>query len=122
MRALRSTMLAGVLAVLLAGCATVTEAGYYWGDYSTSLYRLTKDPSKDTLAAHVTTLEKMIEEADRRGLRVPPGIHAELGYLKGKQGDQAARDRHFVLEIRLYPEARVFAEKLIATPPKKVEK
>jgi hypothetical protein len=53
---------------------------------------------------------------------VPPGIHAELGYLKGKQGDQAARDRHFVLEIRLYPEARVFAEKLIATPPKKVEK
>jgi hypothetical protein len=64
----------------------------------------------------------MIEEADRRGLRVPPGIHAELGYLKGKQGDQAARDRHFVLEIRLYPEARVFAEKLIATPPKKVEK
>lgn len=105
---------------VLTGCATVTEAGYFWGDYSASLYRLTKAPSKETEAAHVATLEKMIEEADRRTLRVPPGIHAELGHLKGRQGDQSARDLHFVAEIGLYPESRVFIEKLIATPAKKV--
>ncbi|WP_396160135.1 hypothetical protein, partial [Flavobacterium sp.] len=61
MRTLRSGFLAGLLLVLLTGCATVTEAGYFWGDYSSSLYRYTKDPSKETLTAHIATLEKMIE-------------------------------------------------------------
>lgn len=119
MRALRNAVMAASLSALLVGCATVTEAGYFWGDYSSSLYRYTKDPSKETLMAHIATLEKMIVEAERRDLRVPPGIHAELGHLKGKQGDAVARDQHFVAEIGLYPESRVFVEKLIATPPQK---
>lgn len=121
MRALRNAVIAASLSALLVGCATVTEAGYFWGDYSSSLYRYTKDPSKETLTAHIDTLEKMIVEAERRDLRVPPGIHAELGYLKGKQGDPVARDQHFVAEIGLYPESRVFVEKLIATPPQKAD-
>jgi hypothetical protein len=121
MRTLPSGLLAGLLLVLLTGCATVTEAGYFWGDYSSSLYRYTKDPSKETLTAHIATLEKMIEEADKRDLRVPPGIHAELGHLKGKQGDSVARDQHFVAELGLYPESRVFVERLIATPPQKAD-
>ena len=119
MRTLRNAVMVASLCAFLVGCATVTEAGYFWGDYSNSLYRYTKDPSKETLTAHIATVEKMIVEAERRDLRVPPGIHAELGHLKGKQGDAVARDQHFVAEIGLYPESRVFVEKLIATPPQK---
>lgn len=119
MRTLRNALMAVSLAVLLVGCTTVTEAGYFWGDYSKSLYRYTKDPSKETLTAHIATLETMIVEAEKRDLRVPPGIHAELGHLKDKQGDPVARDQHYVAEIGLYPESRVFVERLIATPPQK---
>lgn len=121
MKTLLKGLSAGLLMAVLTGCATVTEAGYFWGDYSSSLYRYTKSPSDETLTAHVATLEKMIEEAERRGLRVPPGIHAELGHLKGKQGDAVARDQHFVAEIGLYPESRAFVERLIAAQPKKVD-
>lgn len=121
MRALRNAVMAISLSAVLVGCATVTEAGYFWGDYSNSLYRYTKEPSKETLTAHIATLEKMIVEAEKRDLKVPPGIHAELGHLKGKQGDPVSRDQHFVAEIGLYPESRVFVERLIATPPQKAD-
>ena len=72
----------------LGGCAaTVTEAGYYWGDYSQTLYKYTKDPNETTLAAHVEELEDIISTSDEKGLKVPPGIHAELGYIKARQGN-----------------------------------
>lgn len=120
MKTLFKGLSAALLMAVLSGCATVTEAGYFWGDYSSSLYRYTKSPSDETLTAHVATLEKMVEEAEKRDLRVPPGIHAELGHLKGKQGDAVARDQHFVAEVGLYPESRAFVERLIAAQPKKV--
>ena len=105
-----------VVAVLsLSGCATVTEAGYYWGDYSSTLYKYTKNPSDETLAAHVEELEEIINESSERDLRVPPGVHAELGYIKAKQGDDAISIAHYQSEMTLYPESRLFLERIIAT-------
>ena len=109
----------GVLAITavlaLSGCATVTEAGYYWGKYSTTLYEYTKNPSDETVAAHVEELENIIAESAERDLRVPPGVHAELGYIKAKQGDGATATAHYESEIALYPESRVFLERVVAS-------
>jgi len=109
----------GVLAITavlaLSGCATVTEAGYYWGKYSTTLYEYTKNPSDETVAAHVEELENIIAESRERDLRVPPGVHAELGYIKAKQGDGATAMAHYESEIALYPESRVFLERVVAS-------
>ncbi len=109
--------IAAVLA--LSGCATatVTEAGYYWGEYSSTLYDYTKNPSDVTLAAHVEELEKIITESAERELRVPPGVHAELGYIRAKQGDGATAMAHYESEMALYPESRLFLERLIASSP-----
>lgn len=98
---------------LLGGCAaTVTEAGYYWGDYSQTLYKYTKDPNEATLAAHVEELEDIIAKSQEEGLKVPPGIHAELGYIKARQGNDALAMGHYEKEMSLYPESRLFLERL----------
>ena len=112
-------MIIGVLAIAavlaLSGCATVTEAGYYWGKYSSTLYDYTKNPSDETMAAHVEELEKIITESAERELRVPPGVHAELGYIRAKQGDGATAMAHYESEMALYPESRLFLERVVAS-------
>lgn len=100
------------LSLAFAGCATVTEAGYFWGNYSQTLYKYTKAPSDETLAEHVTELERIIEESNQRNLRVPPGIHAELGYIKSRQGADTVALAHYESEMKLYPESRLFLERL----------
>lgn len=105
-----------ITAVLaLSGCATVTEAGYYWGNYSSTLYNYVKNPSDETVAAHVEELEEIINESAARDLRVPPGVHAELGYIRAKQGDEATSLAHYESEMTLYPESRLFLERVVAS-------
>lgn len=101
--------------VVLSGCASqVTEAGYYWGNYANTLYVYAKEPSDETLAKHVEELNKIVAESKDRELKVPPGIYAELGYIQAKAGDDAAALAHYEAEMSLYPESRVFLERLTA--------
>ena len=110
-----TAVLAVALVVALSGCATVTEAGYYWGKYSSTLYDYTKNPSDETMAAHVEELEEIITESAERELRVPPGVHAELGYIRAKQGDDATAMAHYESEMALYPESRLFLDRVVAS-------
>jgi hypothetical protein len=111
----RVVMLVATSLIALGGCATVTEAGYYWGNYSKTLYSYTKAPSDQTLAAHAVELERIITESDKRGLHVPPGIHAELGYIKARHGEDALAMAHYESEMQLYPESRQFLERLASS-------
>lgn len=112
-KATLSILIAGVF--FLGGCAaTVTEAGYYWGDYSTTLYKYTKEPGEETLNGHIAELEKIIQESKDRELKVPPGIYAELGYIKDQQGESGIALGHYANEMSLYPESKVFLERLTA--------
>lgn len=101
----------------MTGCATVTEAGYYWGNYSKTLYAYNKAPSDETLMAHKVELERIIEESKERKLKVPPGIHAELGYYEAGRGEDALAKAHYENEMQLYPESRVFLERLMSATP-----
>ena len=101
--------------VLLAtGCTTVTEAGYYWGDYSSTLYKYTDQPSEETLAAHVEALNDIVEVSSEKGLRVPPGIYAELGYISAKKGEDTTSKAYYEAEVENYPESQPFLERLIS--------
>lgn len=111
------TRIVGVAVILmvLSGCAAqVTEAGYYWGNYANTLYVATKEPSEETLAKHVEELNNIVAESQERELKVPPGIYAELGHIESKAGNDAAALAHYQAEMTLYPESRVFLERLTA--------
>lgn len=113
---MKTTIIAVMSAlVLLSGCAAqVTEAGYYWGNYANTLYEYTKSPSEEALAQHVQELQSIIAESKERELKVPPGILAELGYIEASKGNNEAAMAHYEAEMQLYPESRIFLERLTA--------
>lgn len=99
--------------LIVAGCSNISSGGYYWGDYSSSYYDLLKDPSEEQLAKRVESLQGIIAKSDELGLRVAPGIHAELAQALMKQGLESQAMDHFRIEIELYPESEAFIRRLV---------
>ncbi len=97
--------------LFIGGCAT-PNTGYYWENYSGTLYDYKKNPSEKTLTKHIDMLEKIIQKNEKNGARVPPGIHAELGYLLAKKGEKSLAANHFEKEINIYPESKNFIERI----------
>lgn len=104
----RALALAVALA-LVAGCAPARM--YHWSSYDQSLYRHYKNPADRE--AWVEALRTTILEAEQRGLRVPPGVHAEYGYALYEEGRMDEAITYFKLERDQWPESRVFMEKMI---------
>ncbi|WP_462327070.1 DUF4810 domain-containing protein [Desulfobaculum sp.] len=113
MKATTIAVFAAVLSILmLAGCQKTGI--YYWGDYSETYYQYMQSPTEETLATHVQSIESVIEQSKRLNKAVPPGIYAEYGYYKLKAGQTDEAVKYFTLEKELYPESRIFMERLIA--------
>lgn len=112
-----------ILLALLAcsGCANPNRH-YYMGDYSSTLYAYRKNPTPEEQAKHAKALEEIIAESEKRNLRVPPGIFAELGYIHLKAGEMAEARKNFEAENRLYPESKVFTANLLAWAEKTLGK
>lgn len=105
--------------MLMTGCASVTESGYYWGGYSETYYDYIKTPSTETLTRHIEELYKIVDVSKEKSLKVPPGIYAEIGYIKEKLGKSDESAAYYLLESELYPESKPFIERLIADNNKK---
>ncbi len=95
---------------VLTGCAAPTM--YYWGDYSKSLYSYRKNATEANLLKHKQILENIVEESNNRNLRVPPGVYAELGYIYFRQNKNEEAIKYYELEERIYPESKVFMQRL----------
>jgi hypothetical protein len=98
--------------IFLVGCATQSQR-YYFGDYSQTLYKEAKNQNDDSLLKHKQELEKIITESEKRKLPVPPGIYAELGYLELKANNQSEAIKLFQKESEIYPESKLFMDRLI---------
>lgn len=96
----------------LAGCSNISDAGYYWGNYATTLYAYQKSPSPETLAQHEKELRDIIEYSNDNQLKVPPGIYAELGYIDQGRGESDTALSFYQQEIATYPESQAFLERL----------
>ena len=97
-------------ALIMAGCVQTTK--YNWGGYSQTLYDYHRDAT--TQADYQDALEKVIasEGPDRK---VPPGIFAELGYLKLASGDADGAVALFEREKAAWPESTFMMDKAIAS-------
>jgi len=98
-------------AIFFAGCATQKQM-YSWGDYSSSLYKLKKDPCEENLMKHKQVLLKIIEDSKENSLRVPPGVYCEYGYILMKEGKSDEALSYLDLEEKTYPESAVFIKRL----------
>ena len=100
------------------GCATQQQM-YYWGDYSDTLYDVKKDPGVESLAKHKEMLENIVEESEKRNLRIPPGVCAELGYIYALQNNTKTAISLFEREKQIYPESTIFMDRLIQQSEKR---
>jgi|TARA_B110000908_G_C10116555_1_gene385573 hypothetical protein len=110
----KKTIVILFLSVLITACSSVSPGGYYWGKYSYTYHALIKEPSTESRANHQETLLNIIAESQEQNLRVPPGIHAELGNLLALNNQTDAAVAEFETEVKLYPESKVFLERLLS--------
>lgn len=89
------------------------NTGYYWENYAGTLYNFKQNPNEKSRQKHQNELNSIISTAATKGSRVPPGIHAELGYMLAKSGNKAKAIQHFETEIAIYPESKTFIERIL---------
>lgn len=107
----KKSALIAMLVIFIAGCAT-PNTGYYWENYSGTLYNYKKNPDDKTMDKHMVMLQNIINKNESKGARVPPGIHAELGYMFAKKGENALAAEQFQKEMKVYPESKNFIERI----------
>jgi hypothetical protein len=98
-----------IVLVLVAGCAA--QPKYNWGRYDPALYSYYKNPTK--VADLAAALQAIINAADSKHAKVPPGIYAEYGYLQLEQGQDQAAVGLFKQEETQWPESKVFMDHMI---------
>lgn len=103
-----------IFVLLIGGCSTVSDAGYYWGKYSYTYLETIRSPSKESSSKHIAELRKIIDYSIERDLKPAPGIYAELAFWlsKPEDSDSNAVNSFFAKEMQLYPESRPFIERL----------
>lgn len=107
---------------LFAGCATANKPMYSWGDYSSSLYSVKKDASDDNVTKHKQVLLRIMDDSKEKGLRVPPGVYCEYGYILIKEGKADDALSYLDLEEQTYPESKVFIQRLKSQVAQKKER
>ena len=110
---LRPALLA-LLAALTAGCLGPPPL-YDWGIYEEVLWEGYRPESGGgDPASQLARLEEDVERIVASGKRVPPGVHAHIGFLRFATGDPAAAREHFLKERELFPESAVFMDGVLA--------
>lgn len=103
-----------VLVILLfPGCATKPKPLYYWGEYEDLVYAMYVAPGEADTLTQVAKITEDIQKTHDNGQRVPPGIHAHLGYLYFLLGNTGASLAELETEKQLYPESTVFVNRVI---------
>lgn len=101
-------------AFTLSLSACVTQKGLYsWPDYEDSVHAVCTDFQDSDLPIHLEKFAKQVHALEQDGKRVPPGVHAHLGYLYSMAGDMASARRELEEERRLFPESAVFITRLL---------
>lgn len=120
MKNLNLKMLAAALplaALVLAGCGPQTR--YYWGNYEELVYTNYSSPGSVPLGKQIQILQGDAQKAQKAGKPLPPGFHAQLGYLFAQQGNADLAKEQFETEKQLFPESTVMMDRLIANMARK---
>lgn len=100
------------LALSLGACASPRPPLYQWGGYPGAVYAYLKG-SNPELGSQILQLEALVQKNAASGSASPPGLHAHLGLLYAKAGDDANAARHLQAEKRLFPESTTYMDYLL---------
>lgn len=98
------------LAAGLSGCAEPPPQIYRWGIYEELIYDMYAKPGTADPDTQVVRLAEDISRTESEGKRVPPGVHAHLGYMYYLSGNAEAALDEFATERALFPESTIFVD------------
>ena len=107
----RRYMLAAAL-MLFAGCATRPTL-YSWGNYEDVIYASYLSKSDFPAEKQIAILEQDYQVARSQNKRMPPGWHAQLGYLYYEIGKTDQAEKELMTEKTEFPEATAFVDRLL---------
>ncbi len=81
--------------------------------YDETLYDYMKYATPESLEAHLDTLEGIVDRAEERDERPPPGLCAEYGYYVTLAGEPERGMALLLREKDVYPESGPFVDVLI---------
>lgn len=93
---------------------SVSQAGYYWGNYSYTYLEAVRKPSAEATQKHIKELREILDKSEKEGLKPPPGLNAELAYwlMKSEEGNTEEAAIFFSREVDAYPESKIFVDRL----------
>jgi hypothetical protein len=110
-----------ILALLpLTAVACATPSLYEWGDYEADMYKAYKSP--DDEVEFEETLVVIMNRAQKKGTRVPPGIYAEYAYQLFEENKLGEAIVYLQKESEAWPESTALMVRLIAAVEREEER
>ncbi len=101
------------LVVLFFSSCVSTQTLYSWENYEKASYKYLKNSDEKSTQELIANYEKIIKkQTGTRGV-VPPGVYADYGFilLQANKTDQGKA--MLAKEMELYPESKVFIERIL---------
>ena len=98
--------------VLLASC-TSTKPLYSWSKYDISSYNYLKNNDEKSTQELIKNYEAIIAKQTGSRQVVPPGIYADYGFILLQAGKTEQGNAMLEKEIALYPESKIFIDRII---------
>lgn len=105
--------ISSLVLLLTTSCSVKQPALYSWSSYSDATYNYIKSHSDEDKARLIKTYESIIKKQKGTRKCVPPGVYADYGYLLIESGEKDKGKEMLEKEIALYPESKVFIERII---------
>ncbi len=102
---------------LLCSCSAPKKL-YSWDKYPSTSYNYLKNSDEKSTQELIKTYQNIIEKQTGTRGAVPPGIYADYGFLLIQANKTAEGKEMLLKEISLYPESKVFIDRIL----KKLEK
>ena len=98
--------------LLITGCQSPDI--YYWGHYENLVYVMYAKPDKVSPEMQAQVMEGDLHKAASANKPVPPGFHAQLGYVYFQLGKLDLARQEFENEKQQFPESAVFMDRMLA--------
>ncbi len=117
---MKKLLITAVTIAVLTGC-TMPKSHYYWGEYENLIYKTYNTPGEATPDIQIAELEEDIEKAKAKGMPIPPGLYAHLGFMYASNGSISLALEAFETEKSLFPESSVLIDGMIQRVTKSEE-
>jgi len=96
------------ISLLLVACKS--NSIYYWDSYPQTSYAYKHEPSDETFQKHFDTLTEIINNAESKNKKIPPGIYIELAMMYSSIDDLDKAKEMLNKEKELFPESAKFIQ------------